>query len=115
MAVRRRSITKRLLTEDEILNHVVEMFEGRVGTPYSKEQLEKIIEEGKERYKGKIPPGFKDSDKHGDTEVFAEICQKFGDLIIWKQVIEKSKESKKGIIFVTDDILHYLLDIIFNL
>lgn len=59
--------------------------------------------EGEERYKQKIPPGFKDGAKSGDSEVFVEKCRKYGDLIVWSQVIDKAIESGKGVVLVTDD------------
>ena len=61
----------------------------------------------KKRYKNKIPPGFKDSTKNPSTDYFykgVEYKRKFGDLILWKQIIEKAKdENIKNVIFITDD------------
>lgn len=94
--------TKRI-SSDEIKDSILKIFEKSVGKPYEKEKLEKIISDGEERYKQKIPPGFKDSNKSSGSEIFTERCKKFGDLIVWHQVIDKSMESKKSIIFVTDD------------
>jgi len=94
--------TKRI-TEDEIKEAISTIFSDNVGRPYSKEELEKIISDGEERYRHKIPPGFKDGGKSSDSEVFSEQCRKYGDLIVWNQVIDKSIDSKKPIILVTDD------------
>lgn len=91
------------ITNDEIQESISMIFENKVGQPYSEENLKKIITDGEERYKQKIPPGFKDEAKSGDSVVFIEICKKYGDLIIWNQILDKSIESKKGIILVTDD------------
>lgn len=55
-----------------------------------------IIKEGKLRYEFKIPPGYKDGKKQDYTA--------FGDLIIWKEILRYSKEQKKSIIFVIDDL-----------
>ena len=70
------------------------LFKSKVGNPYSKETYEQLENEGKERYKNNIPPGYKDSIKKEN---------KYGDYIIWKEIIQFSKEHKKNIIFVTDD------------
>lgn len=96
------SHTKRI-SNDEIKNSISSIFAGNVGSPYEKEKLEELIVDGEERYKQKIPPGFKDGGKSGSSEVFTEKCRKYGDLIVWYQVIEKSIDSKKPIVLVTDD------------
>ena len=78
------------------LNRVTELFVGRVGAKPSEERLAAIKKEGEERYAKKIPPGFEDAKKGPAGE-------KFGDLIIWKDMIEKAKADKRPLIFVTDD------------
>jgi hypothetical protein len=77
-------------------NRVTELFTGRVGAKPTEERLAAIRKEGEERYAKKIPPGYEDAKKGGDSD-------KFGDLIIWKEMIEKAKAEKRPIIFVTDD------------
>jgi len=74
---------------------VSELFAGHVGAKPTEERLAAIRKEGEERYAKKIPPGFEDTKK--DTG------DKFGDLIIWKEMIEKAKTDERPIIFVTDD------------
>ena len=54
---------------------------------------------GKHRYEFKIPPGY--GDLYGKEKKGTQI---FGDLIIWKQMLEYSKEKKLPIIFITNDI-----------
>jgi hypothetical protein len=76
---------------------VTELFKGRVGPKPSAERISAICKEGEERYAKKIPPGFEDAKKTGDAS------DKFGDLIIWKEMIEKAKADKRPMIFVTDD------------
>jgi hypothetical protein len=78
-------------------NRVTELFAGRVGAKPTEERLVAIRKEGEERYAKKIPPGFEDAKKGGDAG------DKFGDLIIWNEMIEKAKTEKRSIIFVTDD------------
>jgi hypothetical protein len=75
---------------------VTELFTGRVGAKLTDERLAAIRKEGEERYAKKIPPGFEDAKKGGEGD-------KFGDLIIWKEMIEKATAEKRPIIFVTDD------------
>jgi hypothetical protein len=91
------------ISNDEIQESISLIFENKVGQPYSEEKLKKMITDGEERYKQKIPPGFKDEAKSGDSEVFTEICRKYGDLIVWNQIIDNSIATKKGVVLVTDD------------
>lgn len=98
-----KSVHTTRISNDEIKDSIAEIFENSVGLPYEKERLEQLITEGEERYKQKIPPGFKDGSKAGDSEVFSEKCRKYGDLIVWTQVIDKAIELDKGVVLVTDD------------
>jgi len=82
------------IKDDEIQNAVAGLFEGRVGEPYDTERLAGVYKEGESRYAQKIPPGFKDDQKDNG---------KYGDLLIWFQIIEYAKEKEKGIVFITDD------------
>ena len=92
-------------SSDEIRDAIGDLFEGRVGPPYSDEQLETICKEGQERYTLKIPHGYKDEGKD-ETTLYGLSnynCRKYGDLLIWRQIIDRATEAKKGIIFVNDD------------
>ncbi|WP_459918879.1 PIN domain-containing protein [Desulfocicer niacini] len=83
------------LLHDKLLETINEIFNGKVGSYYEVSELSKIYEEGEKRYKKKIPPGYCDAHKPDQ--------QKYGDFIIWKQILEKSKSSDVDIIFVLDD------------
>lgn len=84
------------LKDDPIYNRISELFENRITEPFPIEKLDSIYKEGEERYKLKIPPGFED-------EKTKEGNRKFGDLILWKQIIEKAKELNKDVILITDE------------
>lgn len=84
------------LCEDPYLDELFSIYENKIGKPYSKEKLEEIIKEGKTRYSEKIPPGYKDDKKE-------ESIKKYGDFIIWKEILTYAEEKKKNIIFVTND------------
>jgi hypothetical protein len=92
------SITKYCdyLKQDPIYRKISELFKGRITEPFSEEELKEIYKEGEERYKMKIPPGFED-------EKTKDGIRKFGDLVLWKQVLEKAKELKRDVILVTDE------------
>lgn len=82
------------INDDYLLSKILSAFEGKIGEINSAEKLTAIYAEGKTRYKEKIPPGFMDEDK-GEPEMYS-------DLVIWKNIIEFSKDNN-DIIFVTDD------------
>jgi hypothetical protein len=85
-----------LLTDDALREKITTLLEGKVGPPYPPEELEKICEEGKQRYEQEIPPGYEDADDKNDE-------RQFGDLVVWYQTIDKATDTKKPIILVTDD------------
>lgn len=90
-------------SSDEIQKDIGDLFNGRVGQPYSNEQLENICKEGEDRYAKKIPPGYKDEAKNDETSPAAVNYRKYGDLIVWRQIIDRATETNKGVIFVNDD------------
>ena len=82
---------------DSILEDLKKFYENRVGINFTQEEIEKLNKEGEIRFTNKTPPGYCDRSKEDVTK------NKFGDLIIWKQIIEKSCKDKKNIILITDD------------
>lgn len=84
------------LKDDPIYNKLSDLFNNRITEPYTKEKLQEIYKEGEERFKLRIPPGFED-EKNKDG------VRKFGDLVLWKQIIDKAKEQAKDIILITDE------------
>ena len=80
------------------ITRLTELLEGRIGERWKPEQLAALKKEGDDRYARKIPPGYKDSKK--DAGEF----DKYGDLIIWKDMIGKAKSEKRPIIFISDDV-----------
>ena len=81
----------------EALDRLTDLFEGRVGEKWQPDQLKALKKEGEERYANKIPPGYKDSRK--DAGQYG----KYGDLIIWKDMIGKAKEEQRPVVFISDD------------
>ncbi|SFC22180.1 hypothetical protein SAMN04489722_1022 [Algibacter lectus] len=84
-----------LHSNDDVLNAFESSF--KIGNDYNFNEIIEITKEGKHRYEFSIPPGYEDlKDKKG--------TQIFGDLIIWKQILDFSKENKKPIIFICNDL-----------
>ena len=93
-------------SHDEIREQLNKLFDGRIGKEPDQEFINNVEKEGEERYKNKLPPGFEDDKKKGDFFYGnVKYQNKFGDLIIWKQIIEYIKENHEinNVIFVTDD------------
>lgn len=60
------------------------------------EMIEIIKNEGMFRYSISVPPGYKDSGKSG--------LQVYGDLYVWKQIMNYAHDKKRNIIFICDDL-----------
>lgn len=84
------------LTDDPIYDELSELFKDKIGNPFTEDEYKGIISAGKLRYENKIPPGFDDEKTKGND-------RKYGDLIIWNQVLHRAKEIKTPIIFVTNE------------
>lgn len=102
---------KNVSDEDHIRMHIDKIFSGNfASTPFDQKKLDEIYKEGESRYLIEMPPGYKDikKEKSSEPDSFqyggAVYKRKFGDLILWKQVIEYAKEKAiKHLVFLTDD------------
>jgi hypothetical protein len=84
-----------LLQNDSIISEITELFDGKVGIAFTEQELAAIEKEGDSRYKNEMPPGYKDAKKSDN---------KYGDLIIWKELIAKSTAENVPFIFIMDDL-----------
>jgi DNA-binding CsgD family transcriptional regulator len=80
---------------DEIFNKIDKLFSGKISEKFDTERIKQIYQEGKLRFEKKIPPGYEDYKKPEE--------KRYGDLIFWIQILEKSKAEKKSIILITDE------------
>lgn len=85
----------RLLHDDPLRETLTALLDGKVGSPYTEEEFKQVVSDGRNRYENHIPPGYEDSGK--------EEAVRYGDLIIWYQILDRAKETQKPVIFVTDD------------
>ncbi|HDS1045752.1 MULTISPECIES: PIN domain-containing protein [Pseudomonas] len=92
-----------MVVSDSVRDALAELLEGKVGGEYDKKRLDEIIKEGESRYANHIPPGFEDANKHKGSPIFAHVRARFGDLILWKQIIDYASERKLPVILVTGD------------
>jgi len=91
----RQESLEKLFSEDHILDSVTSIFEKRVGKSCSEQKLKEIYSKGEDRFSRKIPPGYEDQEKDG--------VKRYGDLIVWLQIMEKAESDRKPIIFVTEE------------
>jgi hypothetical protein len=82
-------------SDDPILAEMHQVLNGRCGPSLADDVLEMAYVEADKRYKAQIPPGYKDNDKPAP--------EKYGDYILWKQLLLHSEREKKPVILVTDD------------
>lgn len=83
--------------KDDILDKVTGYFDGCVGSSYPESKRLEIYKDAeKNRYPNEIPPGYADAKTKPEPE-------RFGDLIIWNQIIDKVSDAKKPIIYITRD------------
>ncbi|SFD37829.1 PIN-like domain-containing protein [Flavobacterium phragmitis] len=88
------------LDKDPVWEKLSALLEGKVGDDFTKDELEKLYRDGKKRYDEKVPPGYmdmKEKQNEGNRSLY-------GDIIVWKQVIEKAKAVDGSIILITDDL-----------
>jgi hypothetical protein len=96
---------------DPVREKLDRLFEGRVGAaPAAQAELDALMKGGDERFAQKIPPGWADADKEKNpaeaTFIYDHMRyqRKFGDLILWRQLIAHAKQSGiKCVLFVTRD------------
>jgi len=92
----KKSYLDRLISKDAIQEEIVGLLKGHIGPAFPKKRLSELFAEGETRYKEKIPPGYEDAKK-------PEEKSRFGDLVMWFQLIEEAQKEKKPITFVTAD------------
>lgn len=84
---------------DTILKQLTQLYNKKVGDDYSIDEYKDIFNDGEKRYEQKTPPGFADLKEKKDQGP----RHLYGDLIIWKQMIDKAKSTNKDIIFISED------------
>lgn len=101
---------QKLLAPDPLKEKIESLFDGRVGTPPNDQSVvDELYKQAEARFKLKIPPGYKDSEKdkdEPDDHIHRGIIykRKYGDFLVWKQLLEHCKSvNATSVIFVTDD------------
>lgn len=82
-----------LSSNDPVLENIISAFGDRIGS--APENYDQLLLDAEQRQKKKIPPGYKDAGKDGD--------RRFGDFLLWSELIAFAKANQKDIIFVTSE------------
>ncbi|WP_025782917.1 PIN-like domain-containing protein [Sporosarcina sp. D27] len=99
------SLSNLVDTERDKLTELIDTLDDKVGDPSTQKEITKICEEGANRYAKEIPPGYMDK-KKGVFTYFngLEFESKYGDLIVWEQIINRAKDpSINTVVIITDD------------
>lgn len=84
-----------------------DIFRGKVGKQFTQDEIDEIERDGEKRYALNFPPGYKDGNNNKkELRKYGNVTyhEKYSDLIIWKQIIDRAKDEKiKKVVFVTDD------------
>lgn len=84
---------------------IFEIFDGIVGESFTEDEIGFIEAEAAHRFLNNIPPGFQDDGKDITYSYCGtKISAKYGDYILWKQLLRKAESEKLPVILVTGDI-----------
>lgn len=97
-----RDICLSLINDDPIKLEIGKLFLSKVGDAYDDNRLKDLVGEGAVRYERRTPPGYMDASKKPDASDYLGLAP-YGDLIIWKQLLEHAKRIGRDVIFITGD------------
>lgn len=86
---------KTAMDADPVLDTVTTLLTGKVGPPYTRNEMPKIEADGRQRIKDERPPGYADAKKDGNRAL--------GDYILWRQVLDEANKRKLPTLMVTND------------
>lgn len=88
---------KNLIQNDNILDTISNIFDKKIGRPLSKQEFQTIlIKEGEKRFDNKSLALFMNDNSTSSD--------RYNDLMLWFQLINKAQSDKCPILFITDDI-----------
>lgn len=84
-----------LILKDPYLEEIANIIGENIGDEPSCDEFKQLCTQAEERVVNKIPPGYLDNQKPSP--------QKFGDALIWFEILKYAKTHQHSIIFITDD------------
>lgn len=92
-----------VICEKDIVSEIVdEIYENSKTKDFTIMEKVQICEEGEIRYKYKIAPGYTDEEKKSDFDS-GDFYRKYGDLIIWKELLRKVDNTNINTLFIEDE------------
>lgn len=93
-----------LSKESDIISDTVEsLYKENSAPEFSMKELLQIYAEGELRYKYLIPPGHTDRNKDDRSNEEANLTRRFGDLIIWKEILRRVSDNFVEVILVQNE------------
>lgn len=91
--------------DDVIKKKITELYYNKVGEPYNEEKMKELEKDADKRLNMEIPPGYKDYNKKNGHKFYNGVIiqNKYGDLILWKQLLDFAVRNDTNIIFLTDE------------
>lgn len=90
----RRQEIDNIANDDKIEKAIQQLTHGEA---FTFAEIKEIIKEGHIRFANHVAPGYKDAEHKSGI-------RKYGDLILWKEILRYAKMRQKDIIFVTNDV-----------
>ena len=81
--------------DDPLYGKIIDLFDEKIGPEFDEVHRGEILVEAERRLKEEIPPGYLDSDK--------PIRRRFGDILLWFQLMEHAERTALPVVLVTDD------------
>lgn len=88
---------------DIILNLIEVLRDDSKTTGFSVKELIKIYEEGEIRFKYKVAPGYTDVKKENYENENDFLLRKYGDLIIWKEILKRVEQTNINLLFIQNE------------
>jgi DNA-directed RNA polymerase specialized sigma24 family protein len=85
-----------LLTQNPLKERLAQIFDGKIGEPLPEDLCSQIIASASRRFDQNIPPGYMDREKPEP--------KRYGDLLIWHQLMAEARARKKPLLFVSADV-----------
>lgn len=86
-------------SEDPIVSRLARCLDGKVGSPWSKDEWKVAVEEGKRRAEAQEPPGYLDAEKADSLLPQGPS----GDYLVWAQLMAEGQRRRSDIVLVTGD------------
>ena len=90
---------KELIVDNPVKERIATLIGDNIGEELTDEEITEIIKIGDERLDKNVPPGYIDYKEKRSRPGL----DKYGDYIIWYQILKKIQENKKSFLFITFD------------